>query len=179
MVSQRPSLLIDTNVWLDYFLPDRAGGKEAIDLIVFAFEYEFPLLYPAAIVKDVFYVAVSTFKRIARAEKGSLTQSDAVTATETAWGCVNSMRKQATAVGADESDLWTACNLRSVHNDLEDNLVVAAAQRADAIEDNLVVAAAQRADATYLVTNDEALIKHAPVAALAPADALALLKATL
>ena len=31
MVSQRPSLLIDTNVWLDYFLPDRAGGKEAID----------------------------------------------------------------------------------------------------------------------------------------------------
>ena len=158
MVSQRPSLLIDTNVWLDYFLPDRAGGKEAIDLIVFAFEYEFPLLYPAAIVKDVFYVAVSTFKRIARAEKGSLTQSDAVTATETAWGCVKSMRKQATAVGADESDLWTACNLRSVHNDLEDNLVVAAAQRADA---------------TYLVTNDEALIKHAP------ADALALLKATL
>ncbi|MFR1638349.1 MAG: hypothetical protein ACLSVD_03735 [Eggerthellaceae bacterium] len=89
----------------DYFLPDRAGGKEAIDLIVFAFEYEFPLLYPAAIVKDVFYVAVSTFKRIARAEKGSLTQSDAVTATETAWGCVNSMRKQATAVGADASDL--------------------------------------------------------------------------
>ena len=164
MVSQRPSLLIDTNVWLDYFLPDRAGGKEAIDLIVFAFEYEFPLLYPAAIVKDVFYVAVSTFKRIARAEKGSLTQSDAVTATETAWGCVNSMRKQATAVGADESDLWTACNLRSIHNDLGDNLVVAAAQRADA---------------TYLVTNDEALIKHAPVAALAPADALALLKATL
>ena len=157
MVSQRPSLLIDTNVWLDYFLPDRAGGKEAIDLIVFAFEYEFPLLYPAAIVKDVFYVAVSTFKRIARAEKGSLTQSDAVTATETAWGCVNSMRKQATAVGADESDLWTACNLRSVHNDLEDNLVVAAAQRADA---------------TYLVTNDEALIKHAPVAALATAVAL-------
>ena len=154
MVSQRPSLLIDTNVWLDYFLPDRAGGKEAIDLIVFAFEYEFPLLYPAAIVKDVFYVAVSTFKRIARAG----------TATETAWGCVKSMRKQATAVGADESDLWTACNLRSVHNDLEDNLVVAAAQRADA---------------TYLVTNDEALIKHAPVAALAPADALALLKATL
>ena len=74
------------------------------------------------------------------------------------------MRKQATAVGADESDLWTACNLRSVHNDLEDNLVVAAAQRADA---------------TYLFTNDEALIKHAPVAALAPADALALLKATL
>ena len=54
MVSQRPSLLIDTNVWLDYFLPDRAGGKEAIDLIVFAIDYEFPHHYPAAIVKDVF-----------------------------------------------------------------------------------------------------------------------------
>ena len=77
---------------------------------------------------------------------------------------MRSMREQATAVGADESDLWKACALHSIHNDLEDNLIVAAAQQANA---------------SYLVTNDEGLIKHAPVATLTPKDALALLQAGL
>ena len=66
------------------------------------------------------------------------------------------------AVGSDESDLWTACGLCNLHNDLEDNLIVAAAQRSNA---------------TYLITSDELLIKHAPVAALTPSDALTLLQA--
>ena len=43
--------------------------------------------------------------------------------------------------------------------------------------DNLIVAAAQRSNATYLITSDELLIKHAPVAALTPSDALTLLQA--
>ena len=45
------------------------------------------------------------------------------------------------------------------------------------VEDNLIVAAAQRSNATYLITSDELLIKHAPVAALTPGDALTLLQA--
>ena len=114
--------------------------------------------------KDVFYLIATTFKRDTRAQNGKLTQSDAAVATEIAWGCVNSIREQATAVGADESDIWMACKLHSVHNDLEDNLVVAAAKRANA---------------TYLITNDDSLIKHSPVATLTPSDALALLQSTL
>ena len=114
-------------------------------------------------IKDVFYLTANTFKRDIRSKNGTLTEHDAAVAAEIAWGCVNAMREQATAVGADESDLWKACALHSVHTDLEDNLIVAAAQRANA---------------TYLVTNDEVLIKHAPVAALTPSDALALLQAT-
>lgn len=161
MPNQRPSLLVDTNVWLDYYLPERKGSKVAADIVSFAFEYEYPLLYPTAIAKDVFYLIASTLKQTSRSEKGGLSHSDAETATEVAWACVNNMREQATAVGADESDLWQACNLRSIHNDLEDNLIVAAAQRANA---------------TYLVTNDETLIKHAPVATLTPGDALKLLQ---
>lgn len=162
MVSQNPALLIDTNIWLDYFLPDRPGNDEAVSFISFAYERECPLLYPASIAKDIFYLTANALKRDARARKGTLSERDAAAATETAWGCVNSMREQATAVGADESDLWTACGLRNLHNDLEDNLIVAAAQRSSA---------------TYLITSDELLIKHAPVAALTPGDALKLLQA--
>ena len=121
-----------------------------------------PLLYPASIAKDVFYLSSHAFRKTIRAEKGTLSSSDAAVAAEAAWKCVQNMREQATAVGSDESDLWMACKLRSIHNDLEDNLVVAAAKRANA---------------TYLVTNDETLIKHSPVAALTPRDALALLQA--
>lgn len=132
-----------------------------MSLMTFAYEREHPILYPTTIVKDVFYLVTNAIKRDIRADKGSLTSGDAASATEIAWGCVNGMRERATAVGADESDLWQACNLHSIHSDLEDNLIVAAAQRANA---------------TYLVTNDETLIKHAPVATLTPGDALKLLQ---
>lgn len=162
MPSQQTSLLVDTNVWLDCFLPDRPGHAETMSLMLFAYEHDYPLLYPTAIVKDVFYLAANAFKRDMRNENGRLTERDAATATETAWGCVSAMRDRATAVGSDESDLWKACGLRNLHNDLEDNLIVAAAQRSNA---------------TYLITSDELLIKHAPVAALTPGDALTLLQA--
>lgn len=162
MTERQSSLLVDTNVWLDYYLPNRPGHAEALSLILFAYEHGYPLLYPAAIVKDVFYLIANAFKRDMRNENGVLSEREAATATETAWGCVRNMREQATAVGADESDLWMACSLHGIHSDLEDNLVVAASQRANA---------------TYLVTSDEALIKHSPVAALTPGDALVLLQA--
>lgn len=162
MASRPSSLLIDTNVWIDHFLAERPKHDEATSLVQFAYEHEYPLLYPAAITKDVFYLVANAFKRDMRSATGKLTRHESAAATETAWGCVNSMRELGTAVGADESDLWMACKLQSVHDDLEDNLAIAAAERANA---------------TYLVTNDEALIKHAPVAALTPGNALALLQA--
>ena len=44
-------------------------------------------------------------------------------------------------------------------------------------EDDLVIAAALRAKADYLVTNDEGLLRHCPVAALDARDMVALLEA--
>lgn len=93
MASQQSSLLVDTNVWLDCFLPNRPGHDEAIALVLFAYEHEYPLLYPAAILKDVFYLTANAFKRDTRNETGKLTQREAAAATEIAWGCVNSMRE--------------------------------------------------------------------------------------
>ena len=70
------------------------------------------------------------------------------------------MRDIACAVAADESDIWMACRQRALTDDLEDNLVIAAAQRARA---------------RFLATNDATLLRHAPVTALSAADALALI----
>ena len=78
MASQQSSLLVDTNVWLDCFLPNRPGHDEAIALVLFAYEHEYPLLYPAAILKDVFYLTANAFKRDTRNETGKLNQRDAI-----------------------------------------------------------------------------------------------------
>ena len=69
------------------------------------------------------------------------------------------MRDIACAVAADESDIWMACRQRALTDDLEDNLVIAAAS----------------GHARFLATNDAALLRHAPVTALSAADALALI----
>lgn len=162
MASRRTALLVDTNVWLDCFLPGRPGQRDALAVISAALDRDVALLYAVTSAKDVFFLVGAALKREVRTQKGSLSEADAACISRTAWACVENMRENATAVGADESDLWLACAYRGIHADLEDNLVIAAARRADA---------------TYLVTNDDQLIRHAPVAALSPADALAVLEA--
>lgn len=156
------TILVDTNVWLDYYALNRAGGAEAAELLGFAFSHGIKLLYQADIIKDVFYLVSATTKRIAREEKGALSPSNATAANEFAWSAVNHMRENAFAISIGQSDVWYAAKMRGVHGDFEDNLVLAAAERANA---------------TYLVTNDEQLIKHAPVTALTPHDALVYLRA--
>ena len=79
-----------------------------------------------------------------------------------AWCCLANLRAIATAVGADESDLWLAERYLRVHHD---------------VEDCLVMAAVTRSKADWLVTSDQTLIRHAPVPALCPADLLALVGA--
>ena len=162
VANRQTTLLIDTNVWLDCFLPGRPGQRDALNVVSTAIDLGIPLLYAVTSAKDVFYLVAAVLKREVRMQKGSFSEVDAACASSAAWACVENMRENATAVGADESDLWLACTYRGVHGDLEDNMVLAAARRSNA---------------TYLVTSDERLIRHAPVAALAPADAVEALKA--
>lgn len=58
-----------------------------------------------------------------------------------------------------DTNVWFARKYKCVHEDFEDCLVLAAAQRAKA---------------DFLVTSDEALLRHAPVTALSVDDLLAL-----
>ena len=160
----RITLLLDTNVWLDYYLGWRRGHAVAAELITRACETDADLLYAAVTSKDVYYLIAAELKRQARAANaGALDESAARAAGEAAWACVEHLDEIATVVGCDLSDLWLARKQRILHADYEDDLVIAAALRANP---------------TCLVTSDEALLRHAPVAALCVEDAAKLFSTT-
>ena len=157
------SIVIDTNVWLDYYLGFRAGHRDAVELLDTANELGIAMLCAVTATKDLFYLIAADFKHeYRRCHGGSLTPEGAASANEVAWACLRNLEEIATAVGCDQSDVWLARAQRSLHGDYEDNLVIAAAQRADA---------------DLLVTNDKELVSHSPMAALICEDALAYLKA--
>ena len=126
------------------------------------FKGEIALLYAASSVKDVYYLLEEREKRRVRASGAEVTATIAAAVNEYAWGCVLSMGEMATVVPVDQSDLWIATKFRTVHEDLEDDLVLAAMERSQA---------------DFLVTSDETLLRKSPVAALSPHDLLALMTA--
>ena len=151
-------VLLDTNVWLDAFLPRRAAGSAARELIAYALQHNVELLYPVHIVPDVFYLSFIAIKRSLQGQGPDELVAQA--ARTTAWEYVNTMHEIATAVGADGSDVWLASKWEHLHPD---------------VEDNMVLAAAKRAKTDYVVTGDKQLLAHAPlagVAAVLPQDML-------
>ncbi|MDO4808165.1 MAG: type II toxin-antitoxin system VapC family toxin [Coriobacteriales bacterium] len=126
----RRTILVDTNVWLDNYLPNRPHGNESRRFLDAAIEAGAELVYPASVTKDVFYIVGSEYKRLLRQESGCVTQQDAATISRIAWGVVDNMAQIATPVGMDLADLWLSSKWRQVDSDLEDNLVRAAAKRA-------------------------------------------------
>ena len=152
-------ILLDTNVWLDSFDGARPRSAEASKLIDLCVDRDIALLYATSTVKDVYYLVAASLKRQARAQGEGLSESQARAVSAYADACVETMGRIATAVGADESDIWLARKYQRVHSDFEDCLVLAAATRSQA---------------DYLATNDEGLLRHAPVPALSTGDLLAL-----
>ena len=154
-------IVIDTCVWADVYIDSRAGHDDAISLLSTAIESETPLAYAITSCKDLFYLIRAFQKRAIITEKGVLPPADSEAIDAIANGCIQNMRLLATAVALDESDVWIAEKLASVHPDFEDNFVIAAAMRAKA---------------KFIVTTDKNLIAHSPVAALDPATARALIE---
>ena len=151
------SLLLDTNVWLDYFIDRSAYHDLAHDVIARCIREGHVILAAAPSVKDCFFLVAQELKRIERAENGNVSESAGAAINEVAWSCILSMRRLAYIVPTDDSDVVEAAILREVHPDFEDNLVVAAAKRARA---------------NYLVTSDKALLAHAPFPCLSLEQAL-------
>lgn len=154
MTRESPIALVDTNVWLDNYLADRPNAPQSRAFFVRARSAGVQLVYPVHCLNDVFLLIQSHLKRAAR-EQGALSESDVQAIHEIAWACIENMRELATAVGADESDAWKACKYRALTNDLEDNFVLAAAERVPV---------------DYLVTNDQNLLRKSTVNAYTPED---------
>lgn len=161
-MSRQRVYLLDTNVWLDYYLGFRKGHESSRRLVEAVTESNDTLAFCMTTLKDVYYIVASTFKGIARQESGGvLGEGAAAAAVSTAWACVDNMQTIGCAVPLDLGDAWMAGKQRPVHADFEDDLVIAAAMRTGA---------------DCLVTNDEKLLRHCPVAALDVKDALALIE---
>lgn len=160
MSRETPIVLVDTNVLLDNYLSDRPQARLSQAFLDYARARGVQLVYPIHALSDFFGLVQSHLKRNVRQE-GGVSEQDALAIREIAWACVESLRESATAVGADESDAWRACKYRSLTNDLEDNLVLAAAERAQV---------------DFIVTKDKALIRKSTVNAYTPEDALQALR---
>lgn len=154
-------LLIDTNVWLSNFDASRPHSDEARLLLDYAIRHGMALLYAPVSTKDVYYLVAASLKARERAAVGTVSELAAAAINEIAWGCLDDMTALGTAIGVDESDIWVARKLRAVHPDYEDDLVLAACERAGV---------------DYLVSFDEKLCRDAPFPALTPAKMLDLLK---
>lgn len=155
-------IVVDTNVWVDNYCSFHKNCNIVRHFIDIAMSYDAILMYPVHEIKDVFYLLGHEFRRYARSEEQEITADMARAIDETTWACIANMREIATAIGADESDVWLASKYRAITGDLEDNLVLAAAERAKA---------------NYLVTSDQNLIAHSTVATLTPEDMTRVLEA--
>ena len=119
-------------MWLDYFIPSRRGRSVAIEFLRDACTAQVDLLYAATSSKDLFYLISSEHKAWYRREHGSLSQYAATVATSLAWDCLSVLSQLATPVPCDLSDIWMASRQRELHSDYEDDLIIAAAIRAQA-----------------------------------------------
>ena len=127
-------LLIDTNVWMDYFSGRSDRTANVAHLIEIADASE-----------RIAYLVSAAIKQECRRKTGSLSDNAIAAADETAWACVRQMRELAliAPVGADE--VFDSFVFKYHHNDFEDDLMLGVANRIDA---------------DYVVTEDKNLIKH-------------------
>ncbi len=153
-------LILDTNVWLDYHLSPRPAHADAVALVKGCIECDIPLLIAAHSLKDFWYLLWQAGKSLNISDRELSPETASRLAKEVAWAATAQIADLATVVGSDASDTWLALKMRQSHDDYEDNLVVAAALRSDA---------------RLLVTSDQDLIAHCPVAAATPKDALTFL----
>lgn len=155
-------ILVDTNVWLDLFLPGRPHEGESRLFLERAMEADACLVYPGCILKDVFYLIASECKRLARQEKGELSHTDAVVAQQYAWGCIEIIQELAVPIDMGLLDIRKATIWRRSNTDFEDNLVRAAAERSKA---------------DLVVTWDKGMLAKCFVPTVTPVDAIAELEA--
>ena len=162
MVEGSPVFLVDTNVWLDNYLGFRPDHRASCEFLDEAIGRHAVLCHAATTAKDVHFFTSQLAKKMLRESGLEINEATARAMNETAWAHLENMNELSTLVGLDLSDFWIAGKLRDFNED---------------IEDNLIMAAAERAGADYIVTRDKGLLRKSTVSALAPEDATALLRA--
>ena len=145
------SLLVDTNVWLDYFMGEGPGLEATKGLVHLAHEGSLGLLYAPTTAKDLFYLIPRRLRRLG--------PDDGTCYQPAAWACIEKLMEVAAAAPLSFPECELARMLRHTFQDFEDNLVIAAAETAKA---------------DYVVTQDRALLAAMPEACVTPDRALEL-----
>ncbi len=155
-------LLVDTNVWMDYFLVRQEPHREAVELVRLAVGSEDVVLYAASLsLKDLAYLLENMFRRDVRESAGDVSPQAAAAARETAWGCVRVVVDKALVGPVGHAEVLQALTLRPAHDDFEDDLLLGAAYRADV---------------DYVVTGDAALARRSPVPCVNASRAVELIR---
>ena len=102
------AIVVDKNIWLDFYLHERPLHEEAARFIRVAEKYNANLGTPADAVNEVFYTAraINNF----------------------AWGCVDHMTDLAISVPMDDRTAWLARHYRDITSDYEDASVLASCE---------------------------------------------------
>ena len=153
-------LMLDTCIWVNSQLGTNSGHVAARDLIIAARKQGARLGIAPHSLSNVFYIIYRYLRRLDASATRASSEQFAAAAKEAAWGVINNIMDYAEVVGADGSDARIAALHKEVHDDFEDDLVIAAARR-------------MRAD--LLVTDDLAFVRHSPLPTMTAEDAVRLI----
>ena len=154
-------VMLDTNVIIDYLMGREPGCTDCAQIITMHANSELIACVSALSLKDAYFIVSMLLKRMEREASGSVSESTARTANDIAWACVHQLVKDILVLPTGWAESLQALVFRPLHGDFEDDLVAATALSANV---------------DFLVSNDEELIKHAPIACLSSSDALSLVK---
>lgn len=155
MITAENAVVVDKNVWLDYFLKERSNHDEAVRFICVAEKFNANLGIPADAVKDVFYQIGQAIKRSVRSNGGTVDAATARGINGFAWNCVDYMTDLAVSIPMDDRTAWLARHYRDITPDYEDGSVLACCELCKA---------------RYLVTHDKGLAKRANIATKTAAE---------
>ena len=150
------TFLVDTNVWIDYFMASEPHYKAVLSFFEAVDQRGGTLLYAPTTLKDVFFL----IPRILRREATASGELEEVSFDPAAWTCVRTMTEIAVAAPLSLPECDLAWMLRTTHGDLEDNLVIAAAETCNA---------------DYVISYDRAMLEHFSPACITPEQANKLL----
>ena len=135
-------LLVDTNVWIDYFLERRPEAHEAaMGFMAEATAADAVLHTSSATMPDLFFLLCQETKRYLREHGKPVDELFAAAVRESAWSSVRNVMELSMIVPVGQNEALRAMTYRDLHDDFEDDLLLAAAARVDA---------------DYVVTSDRA-----------------------
>ena len=143
------AIVVDKNIWLDFYLHERPLHEEAARFIRVAEKYNANLGTPADAVNEVFYTVGRYLKQQVRENGGTVDECTARAINNFAWGCVDHMTDLAISVPMDDRTAWLARHYRDITSDYEDASVLASCELCQA---------------NYLVTHDKRLAAQANIA---------------